>query len=320
MVDAVHQRVLEAGLTHRAGGTDLPRHLDANAVLELMDPAKDADGLHPTNLGRLVLGRRAPLPCTPRGIVELLRRYDVPIAGAEVVVVGRGVTVGRPLGLLLTRRSENATVTLCHTGTVDLPAHLRRGIFREPRSFPAYVRYSGPGPNLPPDIEDVGFVDLTERLESEGLLETINRPSFAPWTSRGRIYGIPHDVHPMLLCYRADIIEGAGIDMSKIETWEDFARELRPLMHDLDGDGRPDRFLLAGETGLDLKSLQRWQRPRLPIGGGDLIAMGLEAGPIVARTMQAIEREWVRSGFPADKEKVRALARRHVDQALLARQ
>ncbi|HEU4492167.1 MAG TPA: bifunctional methylenetetrahydrofolate dehydrogenase/methenyltetrahydrofolate cyclohydrolase [Jiangellales bacterium] len=104
----------------------LPAGLDANAVLELMDPAKDADGLHPTNLGRLVLGRRAPLPCTPRGIVELLRRYDVPIAGAEVVVVGRGVTVGRPLGLLLTRRSENATVTLCHTGTVDLPAHLRR--------------------------------------------------------------------------------------------------------------------------------------------------------------------------------------------------
>ncbi|HSK56773.1 MAG TPA: bifunctional methylenetetrahydrofolate dehydrogenase/methenyltetrahydrofolate cyclohydrolase [Jiangellales bacterium] len=104
----------------------LPAGLDANAVLELMDPAKDADGLHPTNLGRLVLGRRAPLPCTPRGIVELLRRYDVPIAGAEVVVVGRGVTVGRPLGLLLTRRSENATVTLCHTGTVDLPAHLGR--------------------------------------------------------------------------------------------------------------------------------------------------------------------------------------------------
>ena len=104
----------------------LPAGLDANAVLELMDPAKDADGLHPTNLGRLVLGRVAPLPCTPRGIVELLRRYDVPIAGAEVVVVGRGVTVGRPLGLLLTRRSENATVTLCHTGTVDLAVHLRR--------------------------------------------------------------------------------------------------------------------------------------------------------------------------------------------------
>jgi methylenetetrahydrofolate dehydrogenase (NADP+)/methenyltetrahydrofolate cyclohydrolase len=104
----------------------LPAGLDANRVLELMDPAKDADGLHPTNLGRLVLGIRGPLPCTPRGIVELLRRYDVPIAGADVVLVGRGVTVGRPLGLLLTRRSENATVTLCHTGTRDLPAHLYR--------------------------------------------------------------------------------------------------------------------------------------------------------------------------------------------------
>jgi methylenetetrahydrofolate dehydrogenase (NADP+) / methenyltetrahydrofolate cyclohydrolase len=104
----------------------LPKGIDPNVILELMDPDKDADGLHPTNLGRLVLGRDAPLPCTPRGIVELLRRYDVPIAGAEVVVVGRGVTVGRPIGLLLTRRSENATVTLCHTGTKDLAAHIRR--------------------------------------------------------------------------------------------------------------------------------------------------------------------------------------------------
>jgi methylenetetrahydrofolate dehydrogenase (NADP+)/methenyltetrahydrofolate cyclohydrolase len=103
----------------------LPKGLDANVVLEAMDPAKDADGLHPVNLGRLVLGTPAPLPCTPRGIVELLRRYEVPIAGAEVCVVGRGVTVGRPLGLLLTRKSENATVTLCHTGTRDLAAHLR---------------------------------------------------------------------------------------------------------------------------------------------------------------------------------------------------
>jgi len=103
----------------------LPAGLDANAVLARMNPAKDADGLHPTNLGWLVLGRPAALPCTPRGIVTLLRRYDVPLAGAEVCVVGRGVTVGRPLGLLLTRRTENATVTLCHTGTRDLAAHLR---------------------------------------------------------------------------------------------------------------------------------------------------------------------------------------------------
>jgi methylenetetrahydrofolate dehydrogenase (NADP+) / methenyltetrahydrofolate cyclohydrolase len=104
----------------------LPRGRDENRVLGLIDPAKDADGLHPTNLGWLVLGNAAPLPCTPFGIVELLRRHGVQIAGADVVVVGRGITVGRPLGLLLTRRSENATVTLCHTGTVDLAAHVRR--------------------------------------------------------------------------------------------------------------------------------------------------------------------------------------------------
>jgi methylenetetrahydrofolate dehydrogenase (NADP+) / methenyltetrahydrofolate cyclohydrolase len=103
----------------------LPRGLDSGAVLEIMNPDKDADGLHPVNLGRLVLGVDAPLPCTPRGIVELLRRYDVTIAGAHVVVVGRGTTVGRPLGLLLTRKTENATVTLCHTGTNDLAAHTR---------------------------------------------------------------------------------------------------------------------------------------------------------------------------------------------------
>jgi methylenetetrahydrofolate dehydrogenase (NADP+) / methenyltetrahydrofolate cyclohydrolase len=104
----------------------VPKHLDENAALERIDPAKDADGLHPMNLGRLVLNEPAPLPCTPRGIVHLLRRFDVPIAGAHVVVIGRGVTVGRPMGLLLTRRSENATVTLCHTGTRDLPALTRQ--------------------------------------------------------------------------------------------------------------------------------------------------------------------------------------------------
>ena len=104
----------------------LPRHLDENAALERIDPAKDADGLHPTNLGRLVLNEPAPLPCTPRGIVHLLRRFRVTIDGAHVVVIGRGVTVGRPLGLLLTRRSENATVTLCHTGTRDLAALTRQ--------------------------------------------------------------------------------------------------------------------------------------------------------------------------------------------------
>ena len=103
----------------------LPPGLDALAILHRVDPGKDADGLHPVNLGKLVLGEPGPLPSTPRGIVELLRRYDVPIAGADVTVIGRGITVGRSLGLLLTRRSENATVTLCHTGTRDLAAHVR---------------------------------------------------------------------------------------------------------------------------------------------------------------------------------------------------
>jgi methylenetetrahydrofolate dehydrogenase (NADP+)/methenyltetrahydrofolate cyclohydrolase len=104
----------------------LPAGIDTNRILELVDPDKDADGLHPMNLGRLVIGAPGPLPCTPRGIVALLRRYDVPLAGAEVCVVGRGITVGRPLGLLLTRKSENATVTLCHTATRDVASHLRR--------------------------------------------------------------------------------------------------------------------------------------------------------------------------------------------------
>ncbi len=103
----------------------LPKGLDSGAALERMDPDKDADGLHPTNLGRLVLQEPGPLPCTPRGVVELLRRYDVPLNGAKVTVLGRGVTVGRPLGLLLTLRSVNSTVTLCHTGTKDVAAELR---------------------------------------------------------------------------------------------------------------------------------------------------------------------------------------------------
>ena len=104
----------------------LPGHLDENRALGLIDPDKDADGLHPINLGRLVLNEPAPLPCTPRGIVELVRRHGIEWRGADVCVVGRGITVGRPLGLILPRRSENATVTLCHTGTRNLAGHTRR--------------------------------------------------------------------------------------------------------------------------------------------------------------------------------------------------
>ncbi|MGZ4504952.1 MAG: bifunctional methylenetetrahydrofolate dehydrogenase/methenyltetrahydrofolate cyclohydrolase [Nocardioidaceae bacterium] len=121
----VEQLNADAACTGYIVQLPLPAGLDPQPVLELMDPAKDADGLHPVNLGRLVLGQPGPVPCTPHGIVELLRRFDVPIAGADVTIIGRGITVGRALGLLLTRRTENATVTQCHTGTKDLAAHTR---------------------------------------------------------------------------------------------------------------------------------------------------------------------------------------------------
>jgi methylenetetrahydrofolate dehydrogenase (NADP+)/methenyltetrahydrofolate cyclohydrolase len=123
--DAVRRLNADPSCTGFLVQLPLPKGMDENHILGMVDPAKDVDGLHPTNLGWLVLGKPAPLPCTPYGIVELLRRHDVPIAGADVCIVGRGVTVGRPLGLLLTRRSENATVTLCHTGTRDLAGHVR---------------------------------------------------------------------------------------------------------------------------------------------------------------------------------------------------
>jgi methylenetetrahydrofolate dehydrogenase (NADP+)/methenyltetrahydrofolate cyclohydrolase len=103
----------------------LPAHVDTHRVLQLIDPAKDADGLHPANLGKLVLGIPGPLPCTPRGIIELLREHDVPITGQRFCVIGCGLTVGRPLGLMLTRPTEHATVTLCHEATVDVAAHTR---------------------------------------------------------------------------------------------------------------------------------------------------------------------------------------------------
>src|SRR4051812_41540517 len=123
--DAVDRLNADPACTGYIVQLPLPKGLDENAVIGRIDPLKDADGLHPTNLGWLVLGKEAPLPCTPRGIIELLRRHQVPVNGADVCVVGRGITVGRPLGLLLTRRSENATVTLCHTGTRDLARHVR---------------------------------------------------------------------------------------------------------------------------------------------------------------------------------------------------
>lgn len=104
----------------------LPSGINANSILESIDPNKDADGLHPLNLGKLVMGAKAPLPCTPRGILELLHRYSLTTSGKEVVVIGRGLTVGRPLGLLLSQRGSDATVTTTHTKTKDLISHTKR--------------------------------------------------------------------------------------------------------------------------------------------------------------------------------------------------
>lgn len=144
----------------------LPGHLDENAVLERIDPAKDADGLHPVNLGKLVLGEPAPLPCTPNGSIHLLRRYGIELNGAKVVVIGRGVTVGRPIGLMLTRRSENSTVTLCHTGTKDLAA--------ETRAADIIIAAAGKPHMLTPDmvrpgaaILDVGVSRLDGKLAGD---------------------------------------------------------------------------------------------------------------------------------------------------------
>jgi methylenetetrahydrofolate dehydrogenase (NADP+)/methenyltetrahydrofolate cyclohydrolase len=124
VMNAISQLNNDANCTGFIVQLPLPKGLDGNLALEAMDPSKDADGLHPINLGKLVLGQDGPLPCTPRGIIELLRAYKIELNGANIVIIGRGVTVGRPLGLLLTRKTENATVTLCHTGTKDLTSHL----------------------------------------------------------------------------------------------------------------------------------------------------------------------------------------------------
>src|SRR3712207_1457464 len=142
-----------------------------------MDPAKDADGLHPVNLGRLVLNVPGPLPCTPVGIVELLRRHDVPIAGAEVVVIGRGITVGRPLGLLLTRRSENATVTLCHTGTRDLAAHVRTAdIVVAAAGVPGLVTADLVKPGAA--VLDVGVSRVEGRIAGDVALDVVDVAGF----------------------------------------------------------------------------------------------------------------------------------------------
>ena len=179
----------------------LPKGLDSNRVLEIMDPAKDADGLHPMNLGRLVLGIEAPLPCTPRGIVELLRAYDVPIAGAEVCIVGRGITVGRPLGLLLTRRQENATVTLCHTGTKDMATHVAQADI--------VVAAAGVPGVITPDIVKPGaaLVDVGITRTDAGLVGDID-PSCAGVA--GWIAPMPGGTGPMTRAMLiANVVEAA---------------------------------------------------------------------------------------------------------------
>ncbi len=166
----------------------LPPHLDDNWALELIDPAKDADGLHPTNLGRLVLGVPAPLPCTPRGIIELLRHHGVRLAGAEVCIVGRGTTVGRPLGLMLTRRSENATVTLCHTGTRDLADHTR--------SADVVVAAAGSPGLVTADMvaEGAALLDVGITRTEDGLVGDLH-PSV--WDRAGWVAPMPGGVGPM---------------------------------------------------------------------------------------------------------------------------
>jgi len=166
----------------------LPSGLDQGRVLELIDPDKDADGLHPMNLGRLVLGQEGPLPGTPRGIVFLLRRYDIPVNGARVCVIGRGVTVGRPLGLLLTRKSENATVTLCHTGTRDLAAETRRAdIVVAAAGVPGLVMADMVAPGVV--AVDVGI----SRTET-GLLGDVDR---SVWDVASFVAPVPGGVGPI---------------------------------------------------------------------------------------------------------------------------
>ncbi|MCF4005991.1 bifunctional methylenetetrahydrofolate dehydrogenase/methenyltetrahydrofolate cyclohydrolase [Corynebacterium uropygiale] len=166
----------------------LPKHLDENAVLERIDPEKDADGLHPVNLGKLVLNEPAPLPCTPNGCIHLLRRFGVELDGAKVVVIGRGVTVGRPIGLMLTRRSENSTVTLCHTGTRDLVA--------ETKSADVIIAAAGKAHMLTADMVKPGAAVLDVGVSRvDGSLRGDVHPDV--WEVAGAVSPNPGGVGPM---------------------------------------------------------------------------------------------------------------------------
>lgn len=189
----------------------LPAGIDTQAVIEAIDPAKDADGLHPVNLGRLVLSvggeLSSPLPCTPHGIVELLRHYDVPLRGAEVVVVGRGVTVGRPLGLLLTRRGVDATVTLTHTATRDLAGHVRRAdVVVAAAGSPAMIKAEWVKPGAA--VLDVGITRVTSPDGGKPRLVGDVDPGVAEVA--GHLAPMPGGVGPMTRAMLlANVIESA---------------------------------------------------------------------------------------------------------------
>ncbi|TFC55348.1 bifunctional methylenetetrahydrofolate dehydrogenase/methenyltetrahydrofolate cyclohydrolase [Cryobacterium sp. TMT2-17-1] len=195
----------------------LPVGHNDNAMLELIDPSKDADGLHPTNLGRLVLGIEgeldSPLPCTPAGIVELLRRYDVPIVGQRVVVVGRGLTVGRPLGLLFTRKGLDATVTLTHSRTVDLPGEVRRAdIVVAAVGVPHLIQADWVKPGAA--VLDVGITRVTDPITGKGTLTGDVHPGVA--NVAGFLSPNPRGVGPMtramLLC---NVVKAAELSISR---------------------------------------------------------------------------------------------------------
>ncbi|MDO4910320.1 MAG: bifunctional methylenetetrahydrofolate dehydrogenase/methenyltetrahydrofolate cyclohydrolase [Corynebacterium sp.] len=182
----------------------LPKHLDENAVLERIDPDKDADGLHPVNLGKLVLNEPAPLPCTPNGAIHLLKRFGIELNGAKVVVIGRGVTVGRPIGLMLTRRSENATVTLCHTGTKDLAA--------ETREADVIIAAAGVAHMLTPDMirPGVAILDVGVSRKDGKLLGDVHPDC---WDIAGAISPNPGGVGPLTRAFLVrNVVERAERD------------------------------------------------------------------------------------------------------------
>jgi len=212
--DAVSRLNADPACTGYIVQLPLPRGIDANRVLELIDPAKDADGLHPTNLGRLVLRVTepvdSPLPCTPRGIIELLVRHGISLAGQDVVVVGRGTTVGRTIGLLLTRREHNATVTLTHTGTLDLAEHTRNA--------DVIVAAAGVPGIITPDIVkpgaivlDVGVTRVTDEAGRTRLAGDVDPrvADIAAWVSPNP-GGVGPMTRAMLLANVVDTAEAAA--------------------------------------------------------------------------------------------------------------